>query len=59
MEEKKGINISVKSFITAIVIIFALMVMTYGLTFVIPGGEFARITDANGDIIIDTAAGCQ
>lgn len=59
MEEKKGINISVKSFITAIVIIFALMVMTYGLTFVIPGGEFARITDANGDIIIDTAAGFQ
>ncbi|MBQ2901657.1 MAG: YfcC family protein [Agathobacter sp.] len=41
MSEKKentGINISVKSFITAIVVIFALMVLTYGLTFVIPGG---------------------
>lgn len=59
MEEKKGINISVRSFITAIVIIFALMVMTYGLTFVIPGGKFARIADANGDVIIDTAAGFQ
>ena len=42
MSEKKettGINISVKSFVTAIVVIFALMVLTYGLTFVIPGGE--------------------
>lgn len=41
MSEKKentGINISVKSFITAIVVIFALMVLTYGLTFIIPGG---------------------
>ena len=41
MSEKKentGINISVKSFITAIVVIFVLMVLTYGLTFLIPGG---------------------
>lgn len=41
MSEKKentGINISVKSFLTAIVVIFVLMVLTYGLTFVIPGG---------------------
>ncbi len=59
MEEKKGINISVKSFITAIVIIFALMVMTYILTFIIPSGEFARIADENGEMIIDTAAGFQ
>ena len=36
--ENTGLNISVKSFITAIVVIFALMVLTYGLTFVIPGG---------------------
>lgn len=57
MEEKKGLNISVKSFITAIVIIFVLMIMTYGLTFIIPGGEFARSVDANGDVIIDTEAG--
>ena len=42
MSEKKentGINISVKSFITAIMVIFALMVLTYGLTFLIPGGN--------------------
>ena len=37
-KENEGINISVKSFITAIVVIFALMVLTYGLTFVVPGG---------------------
>ena len=36
--EHTGINISVKSFITAIVVIFVLMVLTYGLTFVVPGG---------------------
>ena len=37
-KENTGINISVKSFITAIVVIFTLMVLTYGLTFIIPGG---------------------
>lgn len=38
-KENSGINISAKSFITAIVVIFALMVLTYALTFIIPGGE--------------------
>lgn len=36
--EKKGLNISAKSFITAIAVIFVLMVLTYGLTFIVPGG---------------------
>lgn len=36
-EGKKGLNVGVKSFITAIVVIFILMVLTYGLTFVVPG----------------------
>lgn len=36
--EKKGLNISAKSFITAIAVIFVLMALTYGLTFVVPGG---------------------
>lgn len=35
--EKKGLNIGVKSFVTAIVVIFILMVCTYGLTFIVPG----------------------
>lgn len=36
-EGKKGLNVGVKSFITAIVVIFILMVATYSLTFVVPG----------------------
>ena len=37
--EKKGLNISAKSFVTAIAVIFVLMALTYGLTFIVPGGE--------------------
>lgn len=37
----KGINISVKSFVTAIIILVVLMVLTYVLTFLVPGGEIA------------------
>lgn len=51
MEEKtenKGLGISAKSFIGAIVIIFVLMCLTFAITFVIPGGEYTRVTDANG-----------
>lgn len=36
--QKKGLNISAKSFITAIIVIFILMILTYGLTFIVPGG---------------------
>lgn len=56
-EEKKGLNISAKSFITAIIVIFALMVLTYVLTFIVPGGEYARMVNENGDTVIDTATG--
>ena len=52
-----ALNISKRSFIIAIAIIFALMVMTYILTLVVPGGEYARTIDANGNTIIDTAGG--
>ena len=52
-KEKKGLNISAKSFIVAIVIIFVLMILTYALTFMISGGEYDRILDANGNLIID------
>ena len=37
-KEKPKMEASVKSFITAIAIIFIMMVITYGLTFLIPGG---------------------
>ena len=57
MKENKGLNISTKSFLTAIIVIFALMIAAYVLTLVIPGGEYARIPDGNGNLIIDTEAG--
>ena len=56
-KENKGLNISAKSFVTAIIVIFVLMVLTYVLTFVIPGGQYDRIANANGDMIIDTDGG--
>jgi len=56
-EKKNGLNISVRSFITAIAVIFALMVLSYVLTLVIPGGSYARMLDANGNTVIDTAGG--
>ena len=56
-QKKKGLNISAKSFITAIVVIFCLMVASYILALVVPGGEYHRIEDANGNLIIDTQGG--
>ena len=55
--EKKGLNISAQSFLSAILIIFILMIATYVLTFLIPGGEYKRIVDMNGHTVIDQAAG--
>lgn len=57
MQEKKGLNVSVRSFLTAIFVILALMVLTYALTFVIPGGEYARMVDGSGNTVIDPAGG--
>ena len=56
-KESKGINLSVRSFITAIVVIFILMVAAYALTLVVPGGTYARTLDANGHMVIDTSGG--
>jgi len=53
-KQRGGLNIGVKSFITAIAVIFLLMILTYTLTFLIPAGEYARIADENGNLIIDT-----
>ncbi len=56
-KQEKGLNVSVKSFITAIVVIFVLMVAAYILTLVIPGGEYVRFKDANGNMLIDVNGG--
>lgn len=50
-KEKKegGLNLSVRSFLAGIAVIFGLMVLTYVLTLVIPGGAFERTDD--GELI--------
>ena len=55
--KQKGLNIGAKSFITAIAVIFLLMVATYILTIFVPAGEYARVEDANGNLIIDIEGG--
>lgn len=57
--QKKGLNVSVKSFLTAIAVLFVLMILTYVLTIVIPGGSYARTLDADGNTIIDTSIAFQ
>lgn len=57
--QKKGLDVSVRSFLTAIGVLFVLMVLTYILTLVIPGGNYARTVDGNGNTIIDTTIGFQ
>ena len=59
MSNKKegGLQIGVKSFLTAILVIFVLMIGAYVLTLTVPGGEYARVEDASGNLVIDTEAG--
>ena len=52
--EPKGLSVSVKSFLTAILVIFALMVGCYLLTLFVPGGAYERVEDANGNLMINT-----
>ena len=58
-ENKSGLSVSVKSFITAIAVIAVLMVLTYALTFIIPAGEYARIEDVSGNMVIDPDKGFE
>ncbi len=44
-QKNKGLSISVKSFVTALAVIFGLMVLSYILTFIIPGGEYGTLDD--------------
>lgn len=55
-----GFGISVRSFLTALLMLFGLMVLTYVLTFFIPGGEFQRVTvDGKKQVLPDTFAYTQ
>lgn len=51
-KENKSLQISVRSFLTAIIVIFALMVVSYILTMVVPGGRYVRYPDENGNMVI-------
>ena len=51
-KENKGLNISVRSFLTAIIVIFGLMVVSYVLTLVVPGGRYVRYPDEDGNMVI-------
>ena len=55
-ENKPGLNVSVRSFLTAIVVILILMIATYALTFAVPGGEYARAVDINGNTVLNPNA---
>ena len=52
-QEKQGMNISVRAFITALIVIFVLMIAAYVLTLVIPGGQYVRVDDGSGNLIIN------
>jgi len=56
-EEQKGLNISTKSFISAITVIFFLMVLTYSLTFLVPEGGLAFWKWALSPILVLGAEG--
>ena len=51
--KNNGLNVGVKSYLTAIFMILALMVLTYMLTLFVPGGHYPRVIDATGNSIID------
>ena len=55
--KKSTVNANTKSFLTAILVIFLLMVLTYVLTLMIPSGEYSRVEDADGNLVIDTEGG--
>ena len=55
--EEKGLNISTKSFLTSILVIFLLMILTYLLAIFLPTGSYNRIHDSSGNLLIDTTSG--
>ena len=55
--KRKTLDISVKSFLTAIIVILVLMVGAYVLTWFIPGGQYARVVNDAGNTVIDAAGG--
>lgn len=50
----KGLHISTRSFLTAIGVIFCLMVLTYILALTVPAGMYERVPDEEGNLIVNT-----
>lgn len=55
--EKKGLNISAKSFISAILVIFLLMILTYSLTFIVPNAGIPFWKWALSPVLVLSAEG--
>ena len=55
--EKKGLNISAKSFVSAILVIFILMMLTYALTFAVPDAGIPFWKWALSPVLVLTADG--
>lgn len=51
-EKDTGLQISLKSFISSVVILFTLMLAAGILTRVIPAGEFQRVTEAGREVLV-------
>ena len=56
-ENKTDLSIGKKTFLFSFIFMFLIMVVAYVLTMVVPGGEFARTADAQGNQIIDVSGG--
>ena len=56
-QSSAGLRIGKRAILLSVVFMFLIMVITYVLTLVIPGGVYARTTDAEGHRIIDLNAG--
>ena len=54
-QSKRVFNVGTRSFITALIILFLLMMLTYALTLILPAGEYQRvITDGKESIVPGT-----
>jgi len=53
--QKKNLSPAIKSFITAIAVLFTLMCICYALTIVLPSGSYQYINDDSGNSVIDTS----
>ena len=51
--EGKIMNISLKSFLTALIMLFCLMVLTYAFTFILPAGEYQRVVEDGKEMILN------